>query len=252
MVVTGAQIVVHLLEKLGVSTVAGIPGGPILPLYDALAESSIRHVLARHEQGAGFIAQGMARGDWPRWGLSGDQRSRGHQSGDGPRRRQGRLHPPGGAHGQRAPSPDGNRRLPGGRFLFSHHSRHQAQFSGRGGLRPVPGGSRGLPAGGKSPPGPVSVDIPKDVLTDTVEFEAWPEMLTLPLDGVLDAEPDEAWIQAVASAIASARRPVIYAGGGAAGSWETLRTFARAEKIPVATTLMGLGLMDPDDPLWLG
>src|SRR6516225_5148228 len=61
MTVTGAQIVVHLLENLGVSVVAGIPGGPILPLYDALAGSGIRHVLARHEQGAGFIAQGLAR-----------------------------------------------------------------------------------------------------------------------------------------------------------------------------------------------
>ena len=59
---TGAETIVRLLERQGVDTVAGIPGGAALPLYDALSQSSrIRHVLARHEQGAGFIAQGMAR-----------------------------------------------------------------------------------------------------------------------------------------------------------------------------------------------
>jgi acetolactate synthase-1/2/3 large subunit len=59
---TGAELIVALLERLGVTTVAGIPGGAVLPLYDALARSGrIRHVLARHEQGAGFIAQGIAR-----------------------------------------------------------------------------------------------------------------------------------------------------------------------------------------------
>lgn len=59
---SGAQIVVRLLERQGITVVAGIPGGPILPLYDALAQCrSITHVLARHEQGAGFIAQGWAR-----------------------------------------------------------------------------------------------------------------------------------------------------------------------------------------------
>ena len=59
---TGAELAILLLAREGVTTVAGIPGGAVLPLYDALARSGrIRHVLARHEQGAGFIAQGMAR-----------------------------------------------------------------------------------------------------------------------------------------------------------------------------------------------
>lgn len=59
---SGAQIVVRLLERQGIECVTGIPGGAILPLYDALSQSRrIRHVLARHEQGGGFIAQGMAR-----------------------------------------------------------------------------------------------------------------------------------------------------------------------------------------------
>ena len=59
---TGAQLIVHLLERQGITMVTGIPGGTVLPLYDALSQSTqIRHILARHEQGAGFIAQGMAR-----------------------------------------------------------------------------------------------------------------------------------------------------------------------------------------------
>ena len=59
---TGAELTVSLLERQGIRTIAGIPGGANLPLYDALSRSTlIRHVLARHEQGAGFLAQGMAR-----------------------------------------------------------------------------------------------------------------------------------------------------------------------------------------------
>ena len=61
MKLTGAQIVVKMLEKQGIKTVSGIPGGSILPLYDELNKSSIRHILVRQEQAAGFIAQGMAR-----------------------------------------------------------------------------------------------------------------------------------------------------------------------------------------------
>ena len=57
MKLTGAQIIVKLLEQYGIKTVAGIPGGSILPLYDELNRSSIRHVLVRQEQAAGFIAQ---------------------------------------------------------------------------------------------------------------------------------------------------------------------------------------------------
>src|SRR5690606_11131195 len=59
---TGAQITIRLLERQGVEIIAGMPGGANLPIYDALfASKKIRHVLARHEQGGGFIAQGMAR-----------------------------------------------------------------------------------------------------------------------------------------------------------------------------------------------
>ena len=59
--ITGADLLRTLLERQGIRTLAGIPGGANLPFYDALHGSAIRHILTRHEQGAGFIAQGMAR-----------------------------------------------------------------------------------------------------------------------------------------------------------------------------------------------
>lgn len=58
---TGAELIIRMLEQHGITSVSGIPGGAALPLYDALGNSRIRHILARHEQGAGFIAQGIAR-----------------------------------------------------------------------------------------------------------------------------------------------------------------------------------------------
>jgi len=61
MKLTGAQIIVKMLENYGIKVVAGIPGGMILPLYNELNRSSIKHILVRHEQAAGFIAQGIAR-----------------------------------------------------------------------------------------------------------------------------------------------------------------------------------------------
>ena len=61
MLVTGAKLITLLLERQGVEVVAGIPGGSVLPLYDALTSSTIRHILVRHEQAAGFLAQGFSR-----------------------------------------------------------------------------------------------------------------------------------------------------------------------------------------------
>ena len=58
---SGAELITHLLERQGIDTVFGIPGGANLPLYNAIYKSKLRHILARHEQGAGFMAQGVAR-----------------------------------------------------------------------------------------------------------------------------------------------------------------------------------------------
>ncbi|MGA1198378.1 MAG: thiamine pyrophosphate-binding protein, partial [Candidatus Latescibacterota bacterium] len=57
MEMTGAEIIIKLLERQGITHIAGMPGGANLPMYDTLYHSAIKHVLARHEQGAGFMAQ---------------------------------------------------------------------------------------------------------------------------------------------------------------------------------------------------
>jgi len=250
--VTGAQIVVHLLEKLGVSTVAGIPGGAILPLYDALAGGAIRHVLARHEQGAGFIAQGMARAT----GRAGVCLA---TSGPGATNLITALAD---AKADSIPlvalTANVSRALMGTDAfqevdfftLTLPVTKHNFLVEEAGDLfRVLPEAFRLA----ESPrPGPVSVDIPKDVLTSTVEIEAWPEGLALPEARFYPGEPAEDWVETVAALVAASRQPVIYAGGGARAAWEALRSFARRESIPVTTTLMGLGLMDPGDPLFLG
>ena len=75
--ITGAQSLVRSLEAAGVETVFGIPGGAILPAYDPLLDSQqIRHILVRHEQGAGHAAEGYAAGDRPGRRVHGDQRAR--------------------------------------------------------------------------------------------------------------------------------------------------------------------------------
>lgn len=250
--VTGAQIVVHLLEHLGVTTVAGIPGGAILPLYEALDASTIRHVLARHEQGAGFIAQGMAR-------VTGRAGVCLATSGPGATNLITAL-----ADAKSDSVPLVALTANVGRALLGTDAFQEVDFFSLALpvtkhnflveetldlFRVVPEAFRLA----ESPrPGPVSIDIPKDVLTTFIDLEAWPEVLALPEDEFLSGSPDARWIDEVAGALASAERPVIYAGGGCAGSWVALRSFARREGVPVATTLMGLGLMEPGDPLFLG
>ena len=94
MELSGAEIIIKLLERQGIETIAGIPGGANLPLYDALSQSEqIRHVLTRHEQGAGFIAQGMARVTGGTCCFLCDFRSGSNQYADCHCRREARFHP---------------------------------------------------------------------------------------------------------------------------------------------------------------
>src|SRR5215204_2670451 len=104
---SGAASLIRSLESAGVDTVFGIPGGAILPAYDPLLDSTkIRHVLVRHEQGAGHAAEGYAHGD---------ERSGRDEPGHPDRRRAYGLGSDGGGHGAGAQRRDRHRRLPGGR-----------------------------------------------------------------------------------------------------------------------------------------
>ena len=124
--VNASQLIVDRLVANGVEIVFGYPGGAILPVYDALYDSPIRHMLVRHEQAAAHIADGYARATGRAGGLHGYFGSGSHQSGDGPCDRLHGLDSDGRNHRQRADEPDRDRRLSRGRHHRNHAADHQA------------------------------------------------------------------------------------------------------------------------------
>ena len=248
---TGAQILVRLLERQGVRTLAGIPGGAILPIYDALSHSKqIHHVLARHEQGAGFMAQGMAR-------VTGVPAVCMASSGPGATNlltaiADAKLDsiPLVAITGQVAQSMIGTDAFQevdtyGLTIPITKHN--YLVGSAEELLKVIPQAFR-LAASGR--PGPVLVDIPKDVQNQRIEVREWPA------PGVADAfpEPDNDLIADAAMMINEAKRPMLYLGGGVVHSGASALAVELAEKtsLPTVMTLMALGAMPVDHPLSLG
>jgi acetolactate synthase-1/2/3 large subunit len=246
----GAGLILRLLERQGVDTVAGIPGGANLPLYDALNGSAIRHVLARHEQGAGFIAQGMARATGKPavcFGTSGpgatnlltaiadaklDSIPLVAITGQVPRAMIGSdAFQEIDTYGLTIPITKHN-------YLV----RSAAEL-----LEVIPDAFR-IAASGR--PGPVVVDVPKDVQTEAIEVTRLPE------PGAADAPPapDADGVCRAAALLTEARRPIVLTGAGviAAGAAALLRELAERASLPVASTLLGLGALPAGHPLWLG
>lgn len=250
MKLSGAQITVELLQRQGIKTIAGIPGGATLPLYDALAESPIHHILTRHEQGAGFIAQGMAR-------VSGKAAVCLGTSGPGATNlitaiADARLDsiPMVAITGQVPSAMIGTDAfqevdtygltLPITKHNFLVRSVEEL-------LTIIP---QAFEIAESGRPGPVVVDIPKDVQTACMEINQWPE----PGSRLTPGKPDQVDLAAMAHTIRHAKRPILYIGGGitASGACRDLQKLAAKNGIPVACTLMGLGTMPADDPLNLG
>lgn len=250
MELTGAQLIVKLLERQGIEIIWGVPGGAILPLYDALYHSPIRHILARHEQGAGFMAQGMAR-------TSGRVAVCMATSGPGVTNLMTALAdakldsiPMVAITGQVPRSMIGTDAFQevdtyGLTLPITKHNFLVQDATSL--LTIIPEAFRIAESGR---PGPVVIDVPKDVQTQTVCFERWPE------PGTPDQTPwcDDGRIIRMARMIHQARKPLFYVGGGiiAAGAADLVRRVARKNDVPVVSTLMGLGAMAHDDPLFLG
>ncbi len=248
---TGAQILVQLLERQGITIIAGIPGGASLPLYDALSQShKIHHVLARHEQGAGFIAQGMAR-------VSGKPAVCFATSGPGATNV---LTAIADAKLDSIPLVCITGQVPSamiGTDAFQEVDTYGMSIpvtkhnflvrSARELLRVIPDAFR-IAASGR--PGPVLVDVPKDVQNEVLEFEAWPE------PGQPDPAPsaDPEAIAAAAQMINAAARPILYIGGGVvhAGASALIRQLVEKANIPTTMTLMGLGALPTDHPRAIG
>ncbi|MFF2113840.1 acetolactate synthase large subunit [Rhodococcus koreensis] len=251
--VTGAQAVVRSLEELDVDCVFGIPGGAILPVYDPLLESTrVRHVLVRHEQGAGHAATGYAQATG-KVGVC--------MATSGP-----------GATNLVTPLADAQMdsvpvvAITGqvGRGLIGTDAFQEADICGitmpitkHNFLVTDPADiprtiAEAFHIASSGRPGAVLVDIPKDVLQATTTF-SWPPERCLP--GYRPTTtPHSKQIRAAAALINSAAAPVLYVGGGVikAGAATELRELAELTGIPVVTTLMALGAFPDSHRLHYG
>lgn len=247
----GAQITVRLLERQRIRIVTGYPGGAILPIYDALGQSSrIRHVLARHEQGAGFIAQGMAR-------ASGEVAVCLASSGPGATNL---LTAIADAKLDSIPLVAITGQVPRAMIgtdafqevdtygLTVPITKHNFLVSSAAELLDVIPRAFAIAASGR--PGPVLIDIPKDVQLQCVEVADWPE----PGERQLPPPADAAAIAAAAALINDARRPLLYLGGGVVHGGAAALAVDLAEKaqLPTVMTLMALGAMPVNHRLSLG
>ena len=248
MSITGARYIIEFLKRQGVRVVAGIPGGSILPIYDALAETKgIRHVLARHEQGAAFMAQGMAR-------LSGRPGVCFATSGPGATNLVTAI-----ADARRDGVPivciTGQVPLPMiGTDAFQEVdivaitasiTKLSRRVDSAAELPEALAQAFAVAASGR--PGPVLLDIPKDVQCQPVPAQDMP------------AQQDErlpaasGWdISRAAAMINAAKRPVLLLGGGAVRAGAQALRLAVKAAIPATSTLMGLGAIPAGHPLDLG
>lgn len=247
---TGAEIIIRLLEKKGIEIVTGIPGSANLPLYKVLHDSKIKHVLARQEQGAGFIAQGMARS-------TGKAAVCFATSGPGATNlltaiADAKLDsvPVVAFTGQVATSLIGTDAFQeidtyGLTIPITKHNflaRTAADL-----LEIIPEAFRIAESGR---PGPVVIDVPKDIQMQEHTFEAWPEFYGKTNPGGI--EPD--MISKIVTSVNQSERPVILYGAGIieSNSGNYLMELAEKNRIPVTSTLRGLGAFNPKHPLYLG
>lgn len=250
MKLSGAEIIVKLLEKQGIKIISGIPGGATLPIYDVLWDSTIRHVLARHEQGAGFIAQGMARSTGKPAVCLGT-------SGPGATNL---LTAIADAKLDSIPIIVITGQVP--RTLIGTDAfqevdtygltlpitKHNYLVQRTQDLLTIIPEAFELATSGR--PGPVTIDVPVDVQKEIIDVDTLPEPAQLSPPATCIAED----IKRIADMIHRSKRPVLYVGGGiiSAGASDALVRLAEKNGIPVVSTLMGLGCIPHDHPLFMG
>ncbi len=252
MELTGAQALVKSLEMCDVEVMFGLPGGAILPVYDPILDSEIRHVLVRHEQGAGHMAQGYA-----------------HVTG-----RPGVAVVTSGPAATNIVTPlcdafmdsipmvviTGQVALAAiGSDAFQECdttgitmavTKHNYLVTDPADIPRIVKEAFHIATTGR--PGPVLIDVPKDVSNEMMEWY-WPDSIDLP--GYQPAsEVDPELVARAVELIQAAERPVIYAGGGLlkARAAEVLRELVDLTDIHVATTLMARGVFPDRDPRCLG
>jgi acetolactate synthase-1/2/3 large subunit len=252
MKLTGAQALIKSLEMEQVEVMFGLPGGAILPVYDPLIDSSIRHILVRHEQGAGHMASGYA-----------------HATG-----RPGVAMVTSGPAATNIVTPLCDAYMDSipvvvitGQVAYSVIGTDAFQEADTVGITmPVTkhnwliSDAQDIPrvvreafhVATTGRPGPVLIDLPKDVANAQMEWY-WPEKIDMPgYKPNVKGHPRQ--IKDAATLINEATRPVIYAGGGImlANASNELRALAELTGIPAVTTLMGRGALPDEHPLCLG
>lgn len=252
MKLTGAQILIECLKEQGVDTVFGFPGGAVLNIYDALyeAQNDIRHILTSHEQGASHAADGYARAT----GKTGVCIA---TSGPGATNLVTGIAT---AYMDSVPMVAITGQVPTallGKDSFQEVditgitmpvTKHNYIVKDVEKLADIVRSAFRIAASGR--PGPVLVDICKDVTAAVTEYEAKkPEPIEVTPIGVTEAELEEA-----AAVINRTKRPIIMAGGGVtiAGADAQMLALAQKAKIPVTTTLMGLGSFPGTHELYTG
>ncbi len=252
MELTGAQILIKILKEEGVDTIFGYPGGAVIDIYDELAKSDIRHILVRHEQGAVHAADGYARA------------SKGVgvclvTSGPGATNTVTGI---ASAYMDSIPIVILTGQVPTnliGNDAFQEVdivgitrpcTKHNYLVKRTEDLAKTVKEAFHIAQSGR--PGPVLVDIPKDVANTRIKYKP-PGKITMKTYNPT-YKPNKRQLNKIAELIAKAERPMIFAGGGvilSKGSAE-LTALAKKAQIPVTASLMGLGAFPGSDPLWLG
>ena len=250
---TGAQSFVRSLEAVGVDVLFGIPGGAILPAYDPLYDSQrLRHILVRHEQGAGHAATGYAQATG-RVGVCIATSGPGATN---------LVTPIADAYMDSVPMVAITGQV--SRAAIGTDAFQEADISGI--TMPITKHNflvkrpedipqaiaEAFHLASTGRPGPVLVDLPKDILQAQTSF-AWPPKMDLPGYRPV-TRPHSKQIREAAKLIVSARKPVLYVGGGVirARASKALRTLADLTGIPVVTTLMARGAFPDSHPQHLG
>jgi acetolactate synthase-1/2/3 large subunit len=254
MELTGAQALIKSLEMQRVEVMFGLPGGAILPVYDPILDSSIRHILVRHEQGAGHMAEGYAQ-------VTGRPGVAMVTSGPGATNI---VTPLANAYmdstplvvisGQVATAAIGTDAFQESDItgITMGVTKHNWLITDPADIPRVVAEAFYVATTGR--PGPVLIDMPKDISNATMKWY-WPELTDLDLPGYHPVtEGDPALVREAAELLLAAERPVLYVGGGilkarAAGA---LLELAERTGIPVVTTLMARGAFPDSHPLCLG
>ena len=255
MQLTGAQALIKSLEMEGVEVIFGLPGGAILPVYDPLIDSRIRHVLVRHEQGAGHMAEGYAL-------ATGRPGVAMVTSGPGATNI---VTPIGNAHMDSTPLVVITGQVSSaaiGTDAFQECditgitmgiTKHNFLVKSAHEIPRAVAAAFHIATTGR--PGPVLVDIPKDIAQSTMEWW-YPESIDeLDLPGyhpVVELDADR--VNQAIELIRAAERPVLYVGGGTLKSHASAQLLAFAERtgMPVVTTLMARGAFPDSHPQHLG